>query len=65
MSRSIRYDYAGPYGCLSRAWRTVDDLYAGGEISECEKADVVTRRGSDGKLRYYITLEDINATAAA
>jgi hypothetical protein len=48
---SISYDYAGPFKSYSEAEAELEDLYATGAVSECERPDIERRRG-----RFVITL---------
>jgi hypothetical protein len=60
----MRYDYAR-YRTEARAWSAVEDMYATGEVSECEDPHVERRTfrtpGRDGyrnEARYVVTLRD-------
>lgn len=50
-----RYRYAGPYKTRAKAEIALEDCFATGEVSLCEKPDVEKHENV-----YYVTLEDDN-----
>lgn len=55
---AVRYAYSYGHKSADAAWQKVSDLFAEGEISECEKPRVEHYATTEGARRFKITLQE-------
>ena len=61
----VRYEYAGPYRSIERAEAVLEDMYATGDVFECERPAIEARRGYRDRVSgrkitvYYVTVGEV------